>query len=315
MARLARRKRQRSGDDRARDGLSAVAVATFLSLIGASAAGCHSGIQLRPDQLQQLAAYPGDGAVKITADGGDKAVVEAARTPQLVLLGPSEPVVQDGAWMGGYSDLILRAPLERFRFEPARVVLLAAGPPGEASAAGLKYRGRQGDYDVPLSAIKGAEIVLGPPLTEPWEPRWGVGASIAGPSRLLAANLELRFLRHLAIEAGLFSLGPGFIAWAGAKVISPRVHRVALFAGGYVGAMGGGDASSEEAARAKNGGGVTYHGVRLGLEWMFRSWADAISLEVDFFRQQSDPPSTDSFLGCRDGQRCPFGGASYVHFF
>ena len=286
-------------------------IATLLSLIGASGAGCHSGIELRPDQLVQLASFQPGGSMEVSTAYGEHVPIEAARAPELILRGTSLPLVREGLALG-YSDLILRAPLERFRFEPSRVVLLPDGPPGEAGPGGLPYRGPQGQYDVPVSAVRLGEIVLGPPAREPWGARWGIGASLAGPSRLASANFELRLFRHVALEVGLLSLGPGLIAWAGGKVISPRIHRVALFAGGFVGAIGGGDPDKEAAERHQSPF-TTSRGVRFGLELMLRSWADAISVEVDFFRQDSG--SSESFAGCRDGSVCPFAGASYVHFF
>lgn len=282
-------------------------VVTLLSLIGASMGGCHSGPEVRSGQLLPLATFQNTGSAEITTVSGKKVVVAANRSPQLALHGAYESVVQNGIRVGP-SDLIVQAPLERFRFEPSHVILLAEGPPGEAGPGGLRYRGPEGGYDVPITAIRSGEIVLGPPLEEPWEPRWGLGASIAGPSRLVSVNFELRVGRHFATEVGLLLVGPAGTFWTGAKVISPRVHRIAFFAGGFAGMILEGEGSM-------GAGSVAFYGVRFGIELMLRSWADALSLEVDFLRQRSDPPDQGSFEGCRDGSICPFGGASYVHFF
>lgn len=266
--------------------------------------GCgHSDVKLRGDQLGQLASFSSKGSVTLSTEDADE-LVDATRAPELVLRRAVEP----HSGFGGPSDLILRAPLQRFRFEPSRVVLLPEGPPGEAGVAGLQYRGPHGEYDVPVAAIDSGEIVLDPPLEEPRGQRWGVGASIAGPSRLISLNLEFRFSRYFAAEVGAFTPGPIGPVWTGAKVISPRVHRVALFAGGFAAMLAVGESS-------QGAGIVGSYGVRFGLELMLRSWADALSVEVDFLRQQQIPHSTASFQGCRDGAVCPFGGASYVHFF
>ena len=284
-----------------------IVIATLLSLIGASMGGCHSGPEIRSDQLLPLATFRNAGSAEITTFSGDKVIVAANRSPQLALHGAYESVVRDGVRVGP-SDLIVQAPLERFRFEPSRVILLAEGPPGEAGPGGLRYRGPEGGYDVPVTAIRSGEIVLGPPLEEPWELRWGLGASIAGPSRLVSVNFELRVGRHFATEVGLLLVGPAGTFWTGAKVITPRVHRIAFFAGGFAGLILEGEGSM-------GAGSIGFYGARFGIELMLRSWADALALEVDFLRQRSDPPDQGSFEGSRDGSICPFGGASYVHFF
>src|SRR3569623_1629245 len=143
-----RRRSRTSGTARARRPGTAAMIATLLSLIGASGAGCHSGIELRPDQLVQLASFQPGGSMEVSTAYGEHVPIEAARATELILRGA----------------------------------------------------------------------------------RWGSGASLAGPSRLASANFELRLFRHVALEVGLLSLGPGLIAWAGGKVISTRIHRVALFA-------------------------------------------------------------------------------------
>lgn len=278
-------------------GLAAFAIGTFLPLIGASLPGCEAGIDLRPDQLPSLAAYQRQGSLELTSAEGTTHV-EPSRTPRLVLRGLSaEPL---GPFRG-YTDLILEAPLERFRFEPSRVILLAEGPPGQAGLLGARYRASQGDYEVPLSAIGRAELRLRGPEQEPRGLRLGAGASIAGPSRFLSANLELRICRYAAVEAGLASFGPPVLAWVGTKALSPRVGRVAFFLGGFAGMFTAGEGAEL----------VTDYGLRFGFDIMFNHWSDAVALEFDLLRQQSN----DNYQGCRHGTLCAFGGASYVHFF
>lgn len=278
-------------------GLAALAITTSLSLICASLAGCGAAIELRPDQLPSLAPYQQQRSVEITS-AGNTIEVEPSRTPRLALRGLSaEPISPDA----GYSDLILEAPLERFRFESTRVILLAEGPPGQAGLLGARYRSANGDYEVPLSAIRVAEMRLRGPKQEPRELRLGAGASIAGPSRLLSANLELRIFRYAALETGLASFGPPGLAWVGAKALSPRMGQVALFTGAFAGMFTAGEGAEL----------VTDYGLRFGVEIMFNRWSDAVALEFDVLRQHS----TDSYQGCRQGRYCPFGGASYVHFF
>jgi len=318
------RRRQDCGVDHLRpiqESPSAPLIATWMSLF-CTMLGCARTISLPPSQLPALAAYHERGSVNVGDAAGD-ILVEPGRAPRLDLwiACSAGPLAAPCGWS-------LSAPLGRLRFEPTRIVLVAAaaalaagdeaelrfpGPEQVVGAAPLRQP--NGDLVVGLPFVISAELHLrhaSSDLTidpDGHDRRWarfGIGLSLGGPGLFLSATAELHLFRYLSLEVGLMPpLAPGVvIVWAGARLISPRIGAVAIFAGGFIdGGLGGEDEHGTAT--------VGYRGPRFGLDVLLPGGDNAVEAEFDLVQPLH---SGSSSLCSAHPTNCPFGGVSFVHF-
>jgi len=244
-------------------------IATLVSLIVTFyASACRHTISIPVSQVPKLVERYQTKPL-VLRDGGDELHITAKHSPtlQLVLESecPPDPICRN-SWWGGH----VRVPLKRVRRDGNRLVIVS-------------HSGRLADtVTIDTKAITKASLSVRHLVPKGWDPTWGIGVSIAGPSGIGGLTLQHLPVGWLAIEGGAFLAVGIASAWSGFRLRGPRVSLLRPFVGGF--------ALGVSASHAPERSKTAAFGSRLGLDMVFPGFL--VTVEANAMSTRDAPTKT-----------------------
>lgn len=248
-------------------------------------------IHIERDQVPALAQYRAAGTAQVRS-GEYRIRVERRHQPTLAVR-PQCTLWQETFASSLCGGEVLVASLDDVAFEPDRLRFRIRHRILSRDVTGVTTT-PEGDRIIEHAAVRDGMLRLRGYTLDGWQPRWGLGTSLAGPAQVVSFNGQYRPRSWLALDAGLM-ISPS--AWVGPRVLFPALGSVRPFLGAFV-----------HGALLHDRNWTTIVGGRAGIDVPVGSEQHVLSLEFNLMHLLQG----GGYFRCtRDTTLCPWGGLTY----